>query len=86
MRQRVAEKWRTAELDPRLESAPAAVVTFEILRSGAIRNVRVVQSSGNLALDYSAQRAIREASPFPELPRAFERDSANIEFWFQLKR
>ncbi len=86
LRQRVAEKWKTAELDPRLQTAPAAIVTFEILRSGAIRNVRVVQSSGNVALDYSAQRAIMEASPFPELPRAFERDSANIEFWFQLKR
>jgi protein TonB len=86
LRQRVAEKWRTAEIDQRLQSAPPVIVTFEILRSGAIRNVRIVQSSGNLPLDYSAQRAIMEASPFPELPRAFERDSANIEFWFQLKR
>jgi len=86
LRQRVSEKWRTAEIDPNLKTAPAAIVTFDILRNGTIRSVRVAQSSGNVALDYSAQRAIMEAAPFPPLPAGFERDSATIEFWFQLKR
>jgi hypothetical protein len=27
-----------------------------------------------------------DASPLPALPAGFERDSANIEFWFQLKK
>jgi hypothetical protein len=29
---------------------------------------------------------VQEASPFPPLPREFERDSANVEFQFQLQR
>jgi outer membrane biosynthesis protein TonB len=45
-----------------------------------------MQGSGNRTLDYSAQRAITEAAPFPPLPQGYERDSAQIEFWFVLKR
>jgi TonB family protein len=86
LEQRVAQKWRTEEVDPRLQTAPPVIVTFELLRNGSIRDVRVIQSSGNVALDRSAQRAIYEASPFPELPRDYERNNAQIEFWFQLKR
>ncbi len=84
--QRVAQKWRTDEIDPRIQTAPTVIVTFEIQRSGSITNVRVLQSSGNRALDYSAQRAVFEAGPFPPLPQAYERSSADIEIWFTLKR
>ncbi len=86
LEQRVAQKWRTDEVDPRLQTAPPVIVTFDLSRDGSIRNVRVPQGSGNLPLDRSAQRAIYEASPFPALPQGYERDVAHIEFWFHLKR
>ena len=86
LRQRVAEKWNISQVDPRLQTAPVVIVSFEILRNGSARNVRFLQRSGNSTLDFSAQRAILEASPFPPLPAGFERNSAVIEFWFQLKR
>lgn len=86
LRQRVAEKWRTGDVDARLQTAPPVVVTFTILRDGSVRDVRIAQPSGNGVLDYSAQRAIYDATPFPQLPAGFERSEANIEFWFQLKR
>lgn len=86
LRQRIAEKWRTQDVDARIRQLPVAIVTFTIDRSGAARGVRVVQSSGNYALDISAQRAVMDASPFPPLPPQFERDSASVEFWFELKR
>ena len=44
------------------------------------------QRSGILTLDNSAQRAILNAAPFPPLPAGFDRDAAQIEFRFQLKR
>jgi periplasmic protein TonB len=84
--QRVAQKWHTEDVDARIQTAPKAIVTFEIQSNGSIGNVRILQSSGNRALDYSAQRAIYEAAPFPPLPQGYERSSANIEIWFQLKR
>jgi TonB family protein len=86
LEQRVAQKWRTDEVDPRLQTAPPVIVAFDLLRNGSIRDTRVLQSSGNLALDRSAQRAIYEASPFPSLPPEYDREAARIEFWFQLKR
>jgi protein TonB len=86
LRQKVAEKWRTNDVDPRLQTAPPVIVTFTLLRNGSVRDVRIAQRSGNAALDYSAQRAIYDASPFPELPPAYERNEAHVEFWFVLKR
>jgi protein TonB len=86
LEQRVGQKWRTDEVDPRVQTAPPVIITFDIAKDGSARNVRILQSSGNRTLDYSAQRAIFEAAPFPPLPGDFERDSAQIEFWFQLRR
>ncbi|HTQ53225.1 MAG TPA: TonB family protein [Bryobacteraceae bacterium] len=86
LRQRVAEKWRTNDVDARIHNLPTAILTFDLMRDGSVRNVRVAQSSGNSTLDYSAQRAIYDASPFPPLPPAYERNAATIEFWFELRR
>lgn len=84
LRERVARNWKSQDLDARLRNKVA--VTFEIARDGSIRNVRVSQSSGNFALDQSAQRAILMSNPLPALPREFERNSALIEFWFSLQQ
>ncbi len=86
IRDRVAQKWHTDQVDARIRTLPAAVVTFDIQRNGQVTNVRVVQSSGNVALDNSSRRAVMEASPFEPLPAAYSGSSATIEFWFSLKR
>lgn len=82
----VAQKWRTGEVDARLQTAPTVIATFELLRDGRIRNLKILQASGIPTLDFSVQRAILEASPFPPIPPGFDRDSANVEFWFEMKR
>jgi protein TonB len=86
LRRRISEKWRTTDVDPMVRNARPATVSFDILRNGQVRNVKIVQSSGVPTLDFSARRAILEAAPLPELPREFDRDSANVEFTFQLQR
>jgi len=61
-----------------LDSDGAALVRFEIDRSGSARNVRVIRSSGDDQLDSSAVRAVEKASPLPwvygslEVPVHFE--------------
>ena len=82
----VAQKWRTGDVDARIQTAPIVVATFDLMRDGSIRNVQLLQSSGIPPLDYSVQRAIHEAAPFPPLPAGFDRDSARVEFDFELKR
>jgi protein TonB len=86
IRDRVAQHWRTDQVDARLRTLPPCVVTFEVQRDGSVRNVRVAQGSGNGVLDYSAQRAVAEAAPFAPLPPQYGGSSATVEFWFTLKR
>jgi TonB family protein len=80
IQQLVAQKWHTNDVDAHVQTAPVVIASFDLMRDGRIRNLRVVQQSGISALDYSAQRAILEASPFPPIPPGFERDSAKVEF------
>jgi TonB family protein len=84
--ERVSAKWRTQEIDARLTEAPPVTVTFEILRDGTVRNVTVLRTSGNYALDTSTRRAVIEASPLPPLPDGFQRSSATVEIQFQFRR
>jgi periplasmic protein TonB len=86
LRQRVAEKWQTSDVDSRIKTAPPVIVTFDLMKDGSVRDVHIAQRSGIPALDYSAQRAILDASPFPPLPPEYERSDAVIEFWFELRR
>lgn len=86
IRERVAQRWRTNDVDARLRTSPPCIVTFTIAKDGNISNIKIIQTSGNYALDQSAQRAVYEANPMPPLPAGFEKNSANIEFWFELKR
>lgn len=88
LRRRIAEKWSTGDLDPRMRTAPLVTVQFVIRRDGSVpaNSVRIVQRSGISALDYSAQRAIYDAVPMPPLPPGFERNEAVVEFVFELRR
>ena len=80
MRQRIAEKWSTAGMS---NDGRRVLITFSIGRDGRVQDVRVAQTSGNYTLDSSAQRAVLEANPLPPLPPGFEKDSAQVELWFQ---
>ena len=86
LQQRIASKWNTGTVDPRIQNAPVVIVVFDILRNGAIRDLHVLQSSGVQPLDFSALRAVQDASPFDALPAQYEKDSVNVEFWFKLRR
>ena len=82
----IAQKWRTGEVDARVQTAPIVIATFDLLRNGQVKSLQLLQPSAISSLDYSVQRAILEASPFPPIPASCDRDSARAEFWFELKR
>lgn len=86
--QALASKWgiETGKIASGVAAARRVLLSFEILRDGTIQNVRVLESSGNSQVDYAAQRAVLSASPVRRLPEEFERNVANVEFWFQLQR
>ena len=86
LRDRVEQNWHTTELN--IQTAAPVAITFSILRNGALvpGSVKVSQSSGNRALDFSAQRAVLDAAPFPPLPPQYSKNQADIELRFELRR
>jgi TonB family protein len=86
IQQRIAQNWKTQDIDPHVRTAPPVIMNFTILRNGTIRDIKVKTSSGNPALDLSAQRALYDVGKVEPLPAGYERDEAVIEFWFELKR
>jgi TonB family protein len=86
VRSRVSSNWLQSTVDPNVRFAPRAVVTFDILRNGAITNVQVLQSSGNASVDTSAVRAIVGSNPVNPLPPGYTGPKVSVEFWFDFKR
>ena len=81
----LTQNWNTHGLDARLRTAPDVDITFDLARDGSVRNVHLLQRSGNALLDNSVQRAVLD-SHFPPLPPQFRQNSASVDFIFQLKR
>lgn len=86
VKQLVARAWHTQDVPANIKAAMPVIATFDIQRNGTVTSVRLLQKSGISSLDLSVERAIREASPFPPLPAQFEKDTATVEFSFELKR
>jgi len=86
IRQLVQQNWRTADVDPSLKTAPRVTAVFTLMRDGTARNIHLTQKSGFPTLDFSVERAIQAASPFPRIPAEFEKDSIEVEFAFELRR
>jgi TonB family protein len=61
------------------------IATFELMRDGTVRGIRIAQSSRVPALDFSVRRAIEDAQ-LPPIPAEFDKSSATVEFSFELKR
>ncbi len=86
VKKRVARAWRTQDVPANIKTAPVVIATFDIQRDGQVTNVHLLQKSGIPTLDLSVERAILAAAPFSRLPAAFEKDTATVEFQFELKR
>jgi TonB family protein len=86
LQQRIAQNWKTQDIDPRLRTAPPVIMNFTILRNGTIKDIRVKTGSGNAPLDRSAERAVYDVGRVEPLPAGYDRDEAVVEFWFELKR
>ncbi len=84
VRQRIAQQWNTNGLDARSQQSPA-IISFSIMRDGSIRDVRVLQSSGNPNIDNTAQRAAYQANPLPPLPPQITDSYISAQFTFNLR-
>jgi TonB family protein len=82
----ISANWLQNTIDPAVRSARRAhtVVTFTINRDGSIRNIRIMQTSGNSSMDNSAQRALLSIDKFQPLPADYNHSSIDVIFDFDL--
>ena len=84
LQEALASKW-TVEDVPRI-STGRTTIGFKILRNGNVTDAKVILSSGNPAGDRAALRAVEANNPFIPLPAQFPRDTATVEYQFDLRR
>lgn len=63
---------------PTLGGDVRALIAFRIGRDGSVSDLRVAESSGYNSFDLAALRAVKNAAPFPPLPRAYRHDSLGV--------
>jgi protein TonB len=85
LQRRLADEWRRTLGQASGGSRNLVLVTFTIQANGAFRDIRIAQTSGTRTLDYSAHRAVLNASPFRPLPRGLGRRSVLVEIYFRMR-
>jgi TonB family protein len=69
----------------KLGQAERTTLGFTVLRSGLVRDIRVLTASGNVFLDQSALRAVQEAVPLPPFPPLFAEETLLVRFHFEMR-
>jgi TonB family protein len=77
----VTEKIR-AQWNGRAIPGAQPIVVFEIRRDGRLNQAAIEKSSGNVAYDQIALRALNDAGPFPPLPDDFKKPTLRIGLQF----
>lgn len=77
----IRERW-----DSNQETTGAAVIHFTIRRDGRIDTVGVDRTSGYIALDQSARRAILLTRQLPPLPSVFTEENLIVRLTFEYRR
>jgi protein TonB len=88
VKRRIQQNWLQNTIDPNVRAARMAKTTMEftIARDGTIKDIRLTQSSGNLSMDNSGQRALLASSPLPALPSDYSGSYVRVTFDFDLSQ
>ncbi|MGB7282628.1 MAG: TonB C-terminal domain-containing protein [Candidatus Acidiferrum sp.] len=86
VRRRISQNWLQSTIDPAIRAARTAhcVMTFRVYRDGTVKEMRLTQTSGNLSMDNSAQRALLSSNPMPPLPSDYSGSFVDVTFDFDL--
>ena len=88
VRTRIQQSWDQSTIEPAVRAARQAhtIMSFRISANGSVSNIRVVQSSGNSSMDYSAMRALQSIDAFRPLPNDFMGAYVDVTFDFDLSK
>ena len=80
---RVSTNWFTSLVDPGVSGNFQTIILFRINKDGQVSDLKVEESSGITPLDLSALRAVKASSPFPPLPRDYDKAYLVIHLIFE---
>jgi TonB family protein len=60
------------------------VAEFSIYKDGSVKDIKIVQTSGNVSMDNSALRALMTSNPMPALPSDYGKSYVTVTFDFDL--
>ncbi len=83
---RISGNWQTALIRSGTTGNDFAEVRFRIFRNGRISEPEILRSSESRTMNSSAIRAVRNASPFPPLPRGYEDEYLIVRLLFEHNR
>lgn len=86
LKARISSSWYSSLVSPGLKGQHTVTVYFRIQRNGMIADLNIESASGNESLDMSAIRAVKAASPFPQLPPDFPHQYLGVHFEFKWAR
>jgi len=82
---KVSGRWIEPSLGLTLGQVERVTLGFTVLRSGLVRDIRVLTPSANIFLDQSALRAVQEAVPLPPFPPLFAEETLLVRFHFEMR-
>lgn len=80
LHKRIKRAWSPPNGDPRV-----AQILFRITKSGKLKQIKLLRSSGNSDCDEAAMNAISACAPFKDLPADFSADCLDIKYTFNYK-
>jgi protein TonB len=85
VKQKINTVWDYPESAQKARLDGSLALQFSISRTGIIKQVRLLRSSGYTELDDEAMRAIAVSSPFPPLPGNLRLSRLNILATFEYR-
>jgi protein TonB len=81
IKQKVAQQWYTAMLDPSAKGHRVYIV-FQVNRDGSPSQIRVQQPSGDSSLDQTALSAVQHIDTFGPLPDGYNGNYITVVYYF----
>ncbi len=82
---KVSSRWVEPSLGLKRGQMERVTLGFIVVRSGLVRDIRVLTPSENIFLDQSALRAVQEAVPLPPFPPLFAEETLLVRFHFEMR-
>jgi protein TonB len=83
---KITRNWKQPSARFTAGESPTVRVSFTVMRSGDIANLRIARSSNWPAVDQSAVQAVRSSAPFAELPGTYLGDRLDVTIDFTVRQ